>query len=93
MCNAAQGVKSGIHADVVGLIEPAEHTDLRKLRHPREQHELQEVVRTLEGGVESFQSIPIDVFQRSVEHVEYGLVIFVYQHYGTSAGLFESLLQ
>ena len=53
--DAAQGFIFTAHADVVGLVETAEHAYLRELRHAGEQYELQVLVGILEDPVESPQ--------------------------------------
>ena len=46
-------------------------------------------VRSLEDGIECFEDIAVPVFERGieVEHIEYGLVVFVHEDHGASAGL------
>jgi hypothetical protein len=65
-----------------GVVESTEYTDLRKLGHPCEEHETGVVVGTFESGVERFQYVPIFLFQRSIQYVQYRFVIFVNEHYG-----------
>ena len=62
---SAQSLIAGIHTDIVRLIETAEHTNLRKLRHPGKEYELQVIVSFLEHRIETFQNFPIPLFQFS----------------------------
>ena len=48
------------HTDILRLVETAEHTHLRELRHTREQHEAQVLVSSLEGRVETLENITIE---------------------------------
>ena len=88
--DAAQGFVTGIHTDVLRLVETAEHADLRKLGYTCQQHKLQVAVGRLEYGVETFQHITVTVFQRSVgiEHIQYRLVVLVNQHHAAATRLF-----
>ena len=103
--NAAESLVAVVHADVLGLVEAAEHADLRELGDARQQHELQVAVGRLEGGVERLQDVAVAVLQKNlfafavagvitgVEHVEDGLVVLVHQHHGTTAGTLAGTLQ
>ena len=91
--DAAECIVTLVHADVLGLVEAAEHADLRKLRNARKHHEPQIGIGILEHAVETFQHIAVVFFeldavpfavgdvQAAVEHVEQGLVILVNQHH------------
>ena len=102
--DAAQGLESGTHADVVGLVKAAEHAHLRELGHAREQHKLQMRVGRLEGGVEAFENAAVVVldeallavhlhFKPRVHHVEQRLVILVNQHHAAFARGFVHMRQ
>ena len=81
------------HTDILRLVETAEHTHLRKLRHAREQHEAQVLVSSLEGRVETLEGLAVDVFYQHlpaiayyfrpsrVEHIEQRLVILINEHH------------
>ena len=72
-----------IHTYIFRLVEPAEHTDLRKFCHSRKQHKPQVFISPFEGGIESFQDFAVGIFQRSIQCIENRLVIFIYQYHGT----------
>ena len=86
--NATKCLVTIVHADILRLVETAEHTNLRELGDTRQQHELQISVGTLEGGIESFQRVPVLVFHRSIKHIQNRLVVFIHQHHGTATILF-----
>ena len=94
--DAAQCLVARIHAEVSRLVKSAEHTVLRELRHPRQQHEPEVFVRRLEHRIESLQQLTVAVLQRPlltvhpdhnalIQHIQYRLVILVYQHHATTA--------
>ena len=87
--DAAQRLVASVHADILRLVEAAEHAHLRELRHARQQHELQVLVRRLEHGVEGLEHVAVPVFERGVhiEHVQYRLVVFVDEHHGPASRL------
>ncbi len=97
--DAEQGVVACRQTDVVGLVETAEHADLRELGHAGEQHEAQMLVGGLEHRIETFENLTVPVFylsclsvhtslQTRVHNVKQGLVVFVYQHHGWQSCLF-----
>ena len=59
--DAAQGLILSIHADVIGLVETTEHTDLGKLGHSRQQDKLEVVVRRLKDGIKTLQHFSVPV--------------------------------
>ena len=81
------------HTDILRLVETAEHTHLRKLRHTREQHEAQVLVSSLEGRVETLERLAVDVFYQHlpaiayyfrpsrVEHIKQRLIILINEHH------------
>ena len=81
------------HTDILWLVETAEHTHLRKLRHAREQHEAQVLVSSLEGRVETLESITIEFLNPQVvaiairrpivrvEHIQQRFVILIDEHH------------
>ncbi len=89
----AQLVVGGIHADVLRLVEAAEHRYLRELRHPCQQHEPQVSVRRLEGGVERLQHLAVLLLHRRAQHVEDGLVVLVHQHHRLATRLLVRLAE
>ena len=94
-----------VTTDVVGLVETAEHADLRELGHAGEQHELQMFVGEFEHAVESLENLAVVFLQGldvsfglgrgyvQVHHVEQRFVVFVNQHDDTPARLFMGLLE
>ena len=87
--DTAERFVASVHADVLGLVEPAEHTHLREFGHPRQQDELQVCIGSFEHGVEGFQHVAVSVFQAGVhiEHVQNRFVVFINQYHGPSSGL------
>ena len=102
--DAAQGLIPCVHADILRLVESAEHAHLGEFRDSRQQHELQVVVRRLEYGVESPEHLPVPVLQRPaltahlnrvvrIHHVQQRLVVFVDEHNAPPPGGFVGLAQ
>ena len=85
--DAAQRLVTPVHADVLRLVETAEHAHLRELRHARQQHKLQVLVRCLEHGVEGLEHVAVPVLERGVhvEHVQHRFVVFVNKHHGPAS--------
>ena len=59
LCNTAKRLITSIHADVIGLVESAEHTHLREFGNSREHNELNVFVGVLENAIESFENITV----------------------------------
>ena len=81
-----------VHANIIQLVEIAEHADLRKLRHPGEEHKTQVTVCTLEYTIESFQRVTVIRKQSiiSPERLQKRLVILVNKHNNFTTGLLVS---
>lgn len=89
--NAAQGGVFGPGADVLQLVQVAEHADLRKLGDTRQEDEAKVAVGTFQHTVEGFQGAAVLLQQLFVEDgLEQGLVVFVNQDHDSLAGLFVS---
>ena len=104
LCDAAQCLVTGVHADVGWLVEAAENADLGKLGHPGKQHKLQVAVCSLEQRIKSLQYLSVPVFEHTflpgdnllyvgVKNIEYRFVIFVYEHNTTPAAALMRPLQ
>ena len=90
LCNTAKRLITSIHANVVGLIEAAEHAHLRELGNSREHHEMEVFVGVLKYSIESFENITVVrlvcylltvishiIKSFVVHHIKQGFVIFV----------------
>ena len=103
--DAAKCVETGVVADVIRLVEAAEHADLWELSHSCEQHKLQMLVGELEHAIKTFQYLAVEVLKSlyasfdnwwgdaGVHHVEQRLVVFVNKHDNTSARLLVGFLE
>ena len=87
--DAAQRLVTSVHADVLRLVETAEHAHLRELRHARQQHELQMLVCHLEYRVKGFQHVAVMLLQHrvNVEHVQNRFVVLVDKDHGATPRL------
>jgi len=87
--DTAQRLITGIHADVVRLVETAEYAYLGEFRHSRQQHKLQVAVRPFEHRIEAFQYIPMTVFQIAIciQYIQNRLVVLINEHYRPTACL------
>ena len=87
--NAAECLVTGIHTDVLGLVETAEHAYLGEFRHSRQQYELQVAVRSLEDRIETLQHIPVAVLQLRIriQYIQNRLVVLINEHYRPTACL------
>ncbi len=86
-CNAAQGIIRPVHADVVQLVQVAEHADLCKLGDTRQEHEAQVAVGALQHPVKGFQDAAVFIEQILIEQgLKQRFVVFVYQDDSLLAG-------
>ena len=64
--DTADGGEIIIHADVVQLVEVAEHAYVREVRYPCEEHEAEVSVGALQNSIKGFQDVTISLQQRVV---------------------------
>ena len=104
ICDTANGIIHRRHAYIIRLIKITEHTHLRELSNTGEENELQMLVGSLKGGIESTKHVSVFLLQGylftqmlyhipRIHNVEQRFIIFVHQNHGTQPGLLMSFFQ
>ena len=87
--DATKRIIRPIHADVIQLIQVAEHTDLGKFGDTGQEHKAKVTVGTLQHTVESLQRATVLIHKRFIQkRLKQRFVIFIYQHDNLLAGKF-----